>query len=64
MGQMVVVVAFWARHNKLISRVSSDPVGQPVRQDHEILNCFFIQPFVFQGKTHMNVAASVVISQQ
>jgi hypothetical protein len=39
-------------------------VGQPVRQDHEFLNCFFIQPFAFQENPHMNVAASIVIGRE
>jgi len=39
-------------------------VGQPVRQDHEFLNRFFIQPLAFQENPHMIVAASVVIGRQ
>jgi hypothetical protein len=41
--------------------VLDDPVGQPPRQNHEFLNCFFIQPFAFQENPRRNVAASVVI---
>jgi hypothetical protein len=64
MGQPVAAAAFWACHNKLIWRVSADPVGQPVRQEHEFLNRFFIQLFVFQENPHMNVAAAVAIGRQ
>jgi hypothetical protein len=59
-----VADAFWARRNKPIWQALAEPVGQPVRQDHEFLNCFFIQPAVFQENPLMNVAASVVIGRQ
>jgi hypothetical protein len=39
-------------------------VGQPVRQCHEFLNCFFIQLFVFQENPHINVAVAVAIGRQ
>ncbi len=61
MGQPVVAVAFWARHNKPIWRASANPLGQPLRQNHEFLNRFFIQHFVFQEILHFLVAAQLVI---
>jgi hypothetical protein len=39
-------------------------MGQPVRQNHEFLNRFFIQPFVFQENPHTNVAAALAIGPQ
>jgi hypothetical protein len=54
----------WASLNKRIWRASADPVGQPVHQNHEFLNRFFIQPFAFQEYPHLNVAASIVIGRK
>jgi hypothetical protein len=39
-------------------------VGQPVRQHHEFLIRFFIQPLAFQENPHMIVAESIVIGRQ
>jgi hypothetical protein len=39
-------------------------VGQPVRQNHEFLNRFFIQLFAFQENPHMIVAVAVAIGRQ
>jgi hypothetical protein len=63
MGQPVVAAAFWARHNKPIWQALADPVGQPLRQNHEFLNRFFIQLFVFQENPHRNSAALLVIGR-
>jgi hypothetical protein len=41
----------------------ADPVGQPLRQNHEFLNRFFIQLFVFQENPHRNSAALLVIGR-
>jgi hypothetical protein len=63
MGQPVAAAAFWARHNKPIWRALADPVGQPLRQNHEFLNRFFIQFVCFQENPHRNVAALLVIGR-
>src|SRR5208283_2837355 len=64
MGQPVAAAAFWASHNKPIWRVSADPVGQPVRQNHEFLNRLFIPPLDFQALLHRFGAVSLAIGWQ
>ena len=64
MGQPVVAAAFWARHNKPIWPASADPVGQPLRQNHEFLNRFFIRLFVFQEIPRKIAPDSIAIGWQ
>src|SRR5208282_1252696 len=64
MGQAVAAAAFWASHSKAIWRVSADPVGQPVRQNHEFLNRLFIPPLDFQALLHRFGAVSLAIGWQ
>jgi len=37
-----VAAAFRARHNRPIGQALTDPVGQPLRHNHEFLNRFVI----------------------
>jgi len=63
MGSSAAAAGVRAPHVKPRWRAAADPVGQPLRQNHECLNRFFIQLFIVQENPHWIVGGSLVVGR-